>query len=332
MKKMKILITGGAGFIGTNLIPNLLDNKFVTEIVCIDNMSHGTFLSGVHDRKEVKMITADIRDKDIDVYFKDVDFVFHFAGLVSIYDCDKDPFSAFDNNILGSINVFNACVKHGVKKVIFSETSAMYEDSKIMPHIEEEWTPKTIYATSKACLHLLAESYRKTKGLQYTGLRYFNVAGPLQDYSRTIPPLFAGVALRLMNNKPPIIFGDETRRRDFVHVDDVNRFHMMCIFDDRTTNEVFNIGTGNSYSLREIVEIVYNHTKINIPISYMPEINGEAHTIIANIDKARSLGWEPKKTVEDMIHDTIAFLVEEMKKGKVSPDFMEGIDIDNVKI
>jgi len=331
MKNPKILITGGAGFIGTNLIANLLDNSITDNIIVIDNLSHGTILPEVHNRKGVTFVKEDIR-YDISEYFKGVDIVFHFAGLVSIYDCDKDPVSAFDNNIMGSINVFEACVKHGVKKVIFSETSAMYEDSQVMPHIETEWSPKTLYATSKACLHLLAESYRKTKGLHYTGLRYFNVAGPLQDYTRTIPPLFAGVALRLMNGKGPIIFGDETRRRDFIHVDDVNRFHMLCVFDDRTTDQVFNVGTGTSHSLREIVEIIYKHTDINIPIVYMPEINGEAHTIVANIDKAKALGWKPEKTVNDMISDTIKFLVEEMKSGKVSSDFMEGIDINSIKI
>jgi nucleoside-diphosphate-sugar epimerase len=330
MNKPNILITGGCGFIGTNLINDLLKKKIANRIVCIDNMSHGTFLESVHDK--VEMVYGDIRNKVIEHYFKDIDYVFHFAGLVSIYDCDKNPYDAFDNNIMGSINVFDACIKHKVKKIIFSETSAMYEDSNILPHVETDWNPKTLYATSKSCLHLLAASYRKTKGLNYTGLRYFNVAGPLQDYTRTIPPLFAGVALRLMNNKGPIIFGDETRRRDFIHVDDVNQFHIKCIFDYRTTNQVFNLGTGISYSLKEIVEIIEKYIDVTLPTIYMPEINGEAHTIYANIDKAKSIGWLPKKTIHHMIKDTIDFLVKEMAAGKVSKNFMENIDLASVKI
>ncbi|MCK9574621.1 MAG: GDP-mannose 4,6-dehydratase [Candidatus Pacearchaeota archaeon] len=149
---------------------------------------------------------------------------------------------------------------------------------------------------------------------------------------RTIPPLFAGVAIRLMNGDGPIIFGDETRRRDFIHVDDVNNFHIQCIEDRKTDNQVFNLGRGESHSLREIVEIIYTYLNVRIPIVYMPEINGEAHTIVANIDKAKAIGWEPQKSVHIMIRDTISFLIEEMKKGKVSKNYMNDIDINSVKI
>lgn len=335
MKEPKILITGACGFVGTNLINDLITKNVITNpkenIIGIDNMSHGTFLEGVHDK--ITLIEDDIRYHDIKNHFKDVDYVFHFAGLVSIYDCDKNPMEAFSNNIMGSINVFDACIENNVKKVIFSETSAMYEDSKILPHVESEWNPGTIYATSKACLHLLAESYRKTKGLTYTGLRYFNIYGKLQDWKRTVPPASCGFAIRLLNGANPIVFGDGNRRRDFIHVDDVNRFHIQCIQDSRTDNEVFNLGTGQSYSLYEMIKSIANSLKINkYEINHLPEINGEAFEIYANIDKAKALGWEPQVKFDEGHEDLIGYLKDLYENGYFPKDYMDNINIEEVTI
>lgn len=335
MKEPKILITGACGFIGTNLINDLITKGIIKNpkenIIGIDNMSHGTFLNGVHDK--INLVYGDIRNMVISSYFKDIDFVFHFAGLVSIYDCDANPTEAFDNNIMGSINVFDACIKNNVKKIIFSETSAMYEDSTVLPHIETDWNPGTVYATSKACLHLLAESYKKTKGLTYTGLRYFNVFGKLQDWKRTVPPASCGFAIRLMNGANPIIFGDGNRRRDFIHVDDVNDFHIKCITDMRTDNEVFNLGTGTSTSLYEMIKVIADILEIeSYDINHLPEINGEAFEIYANIDKAKSLGWEPKVSFKEGHEDLIMYLKDLYNKGYFPKDYMDNINLEDVTI
>jgi UDP-glucose 4-epimerase len=329
-----ILITGGCGFIGTNLIPSLIDKY---KVVVMDNLSHGTYLPEVHDR--TTFIESDICNKDtVDFIFSKYKptYVFHFAGLVSIYDCNKDPSFAAKSNIMGSINIFDACVKYNVDKVIFSETSAVYENCALPEHgyAEDQSDPTTVYATTKAAVALLAESYARTKGLKYTALRYFNVAGPLQDYKRTVPPLFAGVALRLMGNKNPIVFGDGNRRRDFIHVDDVNRFHLQCITDTQTDNQTFNLGTGKSHSIYEIIRIVADYLNVdNYDITHMPEINGEAFMIYADISKAKSIGWEPNKTIVEAIHDTITFLKKEIEAGNIDTSaYMENIDIEEVTI
>lgn len=335
MQDIRVLITGACGFIGTNLINDLITKGIVKNpkenIIGIDNMSHGTFLDGVHDK--IHMVYGDIRNSVIKTYFKDVDYVFHFAGLVSIYDVDANPYEAFDNNIMGSINVFDACLKHNVKKIIFSETSAMYEDSQILPHVETDWNPGTLYATSKACLHLVAESYRKTKGLCYTGLRYFNVFGKLQDWKRTVPPASCGFAIRLMNGANPIVFGDGNRRRDFIHVDDVNNFHIKCIEDRQTDNEVFNLGTGISTSLYEMIKVIADILNVkSYDINHLPEINGEAWEIYANIDKAKALGWEPTVSFEDGHKDLILYLKDLYDKGYFPKDYMDNINIQEVTI
>ena len=197
----KILVTGGAGFVGTNFINDLLNRGHNPEcIAVIDNMEHGTYIPKVHDQIE-NFHRVDIRNQFVETIIEkfNPDYVYHFAGLVSIYDCHEDVYEAVDNNILGSINVMNGCLKADVKRIIFSETSAVYENCEMGEggYNETQSDPTTIYSTTKACLALLAESYHRTKGLNYTALRYFNVAGPLQDYERTIPPVFAGFILRI---------------------------------------------------------------------------------------------------------------------------------------
>jgi nucleoside-diphosphate-sugar epimerase len=334
--KKTICITGGCGFVGSNLIKDLIIQNDINEIVVIDNLSQGTFFDGIHDNCVVSFYKEDCRNRsEIFNIFKKhkIDYVFMFHGLVSIYSCDANPYECFSNNVMGSINVFDACIESGVKKVIFSETSAMYEDSKILPHVETDWNPDTIYATSKACLHLLAESYKKTKGLTYTGLRYFNIFGPLQDFSRSVPPAACGFGIRLLQGNKPIIFGDGNRRRDFIHVDDVNRFHMQCISDMRTDNQVYNLGTGKSISLHELVQMFCDILKIENPgFIQAPEINGESFEIFANIDKAKAIGWKPKIDFYTGHESLMEYFKELNTKGIVPKNYMEGIDFTKMSI
>ena len=340
--RTKILITGGYGFIGTNLINQLDTEEY--EIAVLDNSSHGQFFEGIHNKCS-RIFDVDIRNRDhvFDAvrYFKP-DITFHFAGLVSIYDCHKYPEEAVSNNIVGSANVFDALISAGCPRVAFAETSAVYEDSELprTGYHEGQSDPRTMYSSTKAAVATLAESYAKTRGLKYTALRYFNVAGPIQDYNRTVPPLFAGVALRLLGGNNPIIFGDASRRRDFIHVDDVNAFHKRCLTDVRTIGQTYNLGTGKSNSLSEICEKVHTYliAKSNIECTALiydklPEINGEAHTIYADIRKAQAIGWEPLFSIECQIADTVEYLLKEIAAGSVDPNtFMVDLNTDEVKI
>lgn len=333
---MKILITGGTGFVGTNLLPLLKERGH--EIVLLDNLSQSSLNKDYHSG--AKFYLADIRDANLlNRIFEEEkpELVFHFAGLVSIYDCHRDPVSAADNNIMGTINVFNAALSVGCKRVIFSETSAVYEGCELPPdgYNESQSDPTTFYSTTKAAVALIAESYARTRGLQYTALRYFNITGPVQDYRRTVPPLFAGVALRLLGGNNPIIFGDGTRRRDFIHVDDVNDFHLLCMENDDTIGQTYNLGTGTSTSLFKISEIIHSYLGIERDLAFdmMPEINGEAHTIFANIRKAESLGWSPSRDIYAQIYDTLDYLNKEILLGNVDPTkFMKDLNTDSVKI
>lgn len=332
----KILITGGTGFVATNLLPMLHEHN----VVLLDNLSASTYVPEFHDGPNTSFHLADIRDAQIMNKIFELekpDVVFHFGGLVSIYDCHKEPVQAAMNNIIGTLNVFNAALSVGCKRVIFSESSAVYENCYLPTDgfNETQSEPTTLYSTTKACCALIAESYARTRGLQYTALRYFNIAGPIQDYKRTVPPLFAGVALRLLGGLNPIIFGDGNRCRDFIHVDDVNKFHLQCLTDERTLNETFNLGLGCSKSLFEISEVIHEYLGIEKKLEFdmKEEINGEAFNIFADNSKAKSIGWKPQKTINDAIFDTVDYLKQEIAKGNVHPStFMKDLDTSKVKI
>ena len=330
---MKILITGGCGFIGSNYINSLLYDDRIEEIRVIDNLSQGTLLSGIHDHPKVNTFIIDVRNKDIIPIFENINYVFHFAGLVSIYECDKNAYGAIDNNVMGTVNVLNACAKYGIKKIIAPETSAVYEDCGEGPYIESQMNPTTIYSTSKAMAGLLFKSFQKTRHLDYTLLRFFNVYGELQDWKRTIPPASAGFAIRFMQGKKPIIFGNPERRRDFIHVDDVINFLNISLYDDRTNNETYNIGTGISHSLIEMMQEIASILKIPYDgFISKPEINGEAFNIFANIDKAKALDWAPKISFREG-HKNLIHYLQKLHKEKTFPsNFMDNIDITSITL
>ena len=333
----KILVTGGAGFVGTNFINDLLNRGHDPEcIAVIDNMEHGTYIPKVHDKIE-NFHRVDIRNQFVETIIEkfNPDYVYHFAGLVSIYDCHEDVYEAVDNNILGSINVMNGCLKADVKRIIFSETSAVYENCKMGEggYNETQSDPTTIYSTTKACLALLAESYHRTKGLNYTALRYFNVAGPLQDYERTIPPVFAGFILRIKGGRNPIVFGDYMKARDYIDVSDVNAFHILCMENEDTANQTFNLGTGKMTNLMDLKNMIAEIMDVNVDFDHYDAIAGEALNSYGDISKAKSMGWEPKKDITDTIKETIVYLENEIEEGNIDPfTFMEDLEIEKVKI
>ena len=333
----KILVTGGAGFIGTNFINDLLNRGHDPGcIAIIDNMEHGTYIPKVHDKIE-NFHRVDIRNQYVETIIEKFapDYVYHFAGLVSIYDCHENVYEAVDNNILGSINIMNGCLKANVKRIIFSETSAVYENCE-MPTAgfnETQSDPTTIYSTTKACLALLAESYSRTKGLNYTALRYFNVAGPLQDYERTIPPVFAGFILRIMGERNPIVFGDYMKARDYIDVSDVNAFHILCMENEDTANQTFNLGTGKMTNLMDLKDMIADIMGVKTEFDHYDAIAGEALNSYGDISKAKSIGWEPKKNITDTIKETIVYLENEVREGNINPfTFMEDLEIEKVKI
>ena len=301
----KILITGVAGFIGSNLADYLLREGY--EVVGIDNLSYGL---QEQIPTAVEFHKIDIRSKDIYPIFNNIDFVFHFAAKNSIIDCQDDPVETSDINVTGSVNVFEAAKRADVKKVIYAETSALYEGSKIMPTPETEEHPESYYAVSKLAERLFAESYSRWFGMKMTALRYFNVYGPRQDYRRTIPPVICAFIIKLLKGERPTIYGEGTKKRDFIYVDDVNSFHLLTLKNSATDNKVFNIGSGVNYSILEIYAIIAKLLKSDIQPKYEDDLPGEAEENLADISSALELDWKPEYTIEDGLKESIKYIRE----------------------
>jgi UDP-glucose 4-epimerase len=311
--RVRILITGVAGFIGSNLADTLL-KVGGHEIIGIDNLSYGVRQQVPDD---VEFHQLDIRSRQIYPLFEGVDTVFHLAAKNCISDCQADPVETADINVMGTVNVFEATKRAGVRKVVYAESSALYEGTKLFPTPETELKPESHYATSKAGSMLFAQAYERYSGLKIRALRYFCVYGPHQDYRRTIPPVMSSFIINLLKDRPPIIYGSGEKRRDFVYVDDVNDFHLQCINDMRTNGEVFNLGSGKNYSVNDVYQIVSDILDIHIPPIHKPDLPGEAQETLADIKKAEKLGWKPKTSITDGLEKMVEFIKEEFAKGNI---------------
>jgi nucleoside-diphosphate-sugar epimerase len=309
----KVLITGIAGFLGSNLARRLLKEGGY-DVAGIDNLSWG--------RKEniprgARFSRADIRDKAIDSLFRGVDVVFHLAAKNCISDCQADPQETADINIGGTVRVLEAARRAGVRKIVLADSSAVYEGTTIWPTPETEEQPRSVYAASKACAAHLAEAYGRHRGMTVTGLRYFCVYGPVQDYRRTIPPVISAFIIKLLKDERPVIFGTGEKRRDFIYVDDVNDFHLLCLTDGRTDGRTFNLGSGRNHSVSQILDLIGELLGKRPEPLFRPDLPGEAEVTLADITRARELGWRPRTDLRSGLGKAIAYIRSEREAGRI---------------
>jgi nucleoside-diphosphate-sugar epimerase len=309
----KVLITGIAGFIGSNLADRLLkEGKFT--IVGIDNLAYGV-REQVPDGVEFHKI--DIRSDDIHSLFNGVEYVYHLAAKNCISDCQEDPVETADINVRGSVNVFEAGRKAKVKKIIYAESSALYEGSATLPSKESDIKPESFYALSKYSSKLFADAYARFYNVESTALRYFCVYGPRQDYRRTIPPVFSSFIIKLIKGERPVIFGTGEKRRDFIHVDDVNDFHLRCLVDERTNGKAYNLGSGVNYSVIEIFRTISSLLGVAMDPIHKADLPGEAFANLADISEAKKLGWSVHVDLPTGLKTSIDFIHREIKAGRI---------------
>jgi len=307
MRPRRVLITGVAGFIGSNLADRLLAEGY--EVIGIDNLAYGV---SEQIPSAVNFHALDIRSKEIFPLFKGVDTVFHLAAKNCIADCQNDPIETASINVVGLVNVFEAAQQAAARKIVYAESSAVYEGSTIMPTPEHEEYPDSFYALSKSAGRLFAAGYERYGNVVTTALRYFCVYGPRQDYRRIIPPVISAFIIHLLNGTQPTIYGSGEKRRDFVYVDDVNDFHMQCINDARTDGKTFNLGSGVNYSVNEIFIAVKRLLQSDIEPIFKPDLPGEALTTLADISAAKELGWEPKVDLDEGLRRSISYIREQV--------------------
>ncbi|HET9393765.1 MAG TPA: NAD-dependent epimerase/dehydratase family protein [Candidatus Rubrimentiphilum sp.] len=301
------VVTGAAGFIGSNLADRLLNEGY--RVIAIDSLAYGV-------REQVPSTAdfhrVDIRSPQIYPLVKGADVLFHLAAKNCIADCQADPVETSDFNVTGTVNVFEAARRGGVGKVIYAESSALYEGSSLLPTPESDVRPESFYAVSKLAGMAFADAYRRYYGMRTTALRYFCVYGPRQDYRRTIPPVMSAFIIKLLKGKRPTIYGSGEKRRDFVYIDDVNDFHVQCVDDDRTDGQVFNIGSGVNYSVNEIYAEIATLLGSSIVPEFKPDLPAEAQATLADVSAALRLGWVPKVSLREGLRRSVNYIQNEV--------------------
>jgi UDP-glucose 4-epimerase len=296
-------VTGAAGFIGSNLCDRLLREG--ARVIALDDLSQGV-RAQVQEGAEFRRV--DICDPGLERHFDGAGAVFHLAAKNCIADCQADAVGTASVNVSGTVNVMEAARRAGVRRVIYAETSALYEGATIFPTPEDEVAPQSVYAVSKYAAREFAKTYERFHDMQLTALRYFCVYGPRQDYRRSVPPVMSAFILQLLRGERPTIYGTGAKRRDFVFVDDVNDFHMLCLTDSRTVGGTYNVGSGREWSVREIYDAICALLNVAAEPVHAPDLPGEAHRTCADIRRARALGWRPRVELDEGLRRSIEYI------------------------
>ncbi len=304
---MRILITGVAGFIGSNLASRLVaDGHAVTGI---DNLS-----SGVIENVSPQVIFSrlDIRSSGIFPLFEGTDAVFHLAAKNCLPDCLKDPVETAAINVTGTANVLEAARRAGVRKLVYADSSAEYEGIPEFPSRVNRIAPLSVYARSKRAGAMFCEAYANFCGLRITTVRYFNVYGPAQDWRRSIPPLMSAFAMKLLRGERPVVYGTGEKRRDFIYIDDVTEFNVLALQDPRTDGGVYNVGSGVNYSVNDVFREVEGLLKTGLAPIYKDDLPGEAAVTLADIQTELKLDWRPRVGLREGIEKSIAYVREKV--------------------
>ena len=326
----KSIITGCAGFLASHLARRLL--KEGHEVFGLDNFDCGFLenMSDFIDHPKFHFKNGDICNKwCCDNIHTTIDFVWHLAARGELYFCRDYTEEAIDVNVKGTLNILKQAKKLGARHVFSADTSALYDSiageenyptaETTAPNIN---TPMGYYAITKMAASQFVRSFGKTNDIGTTLFRYTNIYGPSMNLERDIPPVVGSFASCLFDNKTPIIYGDGSKRRDFLHIDDLTDFHMaaLAVRGSRDGSETYNAGFGKNHSILQVYHKVFDackKVKENIPslIEYKDDQPNEARQTLANIDKAKEhLDWEPKISFDDGIEKTVKGLWE-MRDG-----------------
>jgi len=296
VKSPKSVITGGAGFIGSNLTDHLV--KAGHKVVILDNFVSGKRSNLSHHKNQnVKIIKIDIsKDNNLERYFKNIDYVFHLAGLAEIIPSIKNPKKYFVNNVLGTLNVIEAAKKTKIKKLIYAASSSCYGTPKGFPTSEKSKIDlKHPYAVTKYMGEELVLKYASIFNMPNISFRFFNVYGPRLNLSGQYSAVMGNFLSQKKNNKPLTIVGDGKQTRDFIHVDDLAKAFLKTI-KSKSVNKIYNLGSGKKTSINTIAKIFGGKKK------FIEKRPGEPKNSLADISKIKKdINWKPSINIEDGI-------------------------------
>tara|TARA_R100000935_G_C2811706_1_gene155287 strand:+ start:46 stop:1041 length:996 start_codon:yes stop_codon:yes gene_type:complete len=324
LKNSKVLVTGGAGFIGSNLCETLL--HLGANVVCLDNFATGKRenLSAIIENPNFTLIEGDIRNLETcHKATKGIDYILHEAALGSVPRSLKDPITSNEVNVTGFLNMLVAARDSNVKRLVYAASSSTYGDSENLPKVEDIiGKPLSPYAITKYVNELYADIFKNAYNLDTIGLRYFNVFGRKQDPNGAYAAVIPKFVIQLMNHESPVINGDGTYSRDFTYIDNVVQMNLLALTSDNkdALNEVYNTAFGDRTNLLELTSLLKDYlseydTEISkVEIKHGPNRAGDIPHSLASVDKARiNLGYDPKFNIQAGLKEAVAWYWKNLK-------------------
>ena len=305
---MKYLVTGGCGFIGSHIAEELVKQGYKVRI--LDNLSSGHEENIAHLGKNIEFIKADVRDtKALKKTVKGIEYIFHEAALVSVFDSIERPMDNNEINITGTLNVLMAARDEGVKRVLIASSAAVYGNDPQLPKTETmKPQPESPYAVAKIIDEYYLTVFSKVYGLETVNLRYFNVYGPRQDPGSMYSGVISKFVDVLNKGQIPVIFGDGRQTRDFVYVKDVARANILAMHSDKTgQGEVFNVATGQQVNLLHLLEILTRIFKVQAePVLKDPRTGDIKHSVADISLIKQTLDFSPEYTLEQGLRELVS--------------------------
>ncbi|MEQ8821129.1 MAG: SDR family oxidoreductase [Sumerlaeia bacterium] len=307
----RIIVTGGAGFIGSHIATALVERGH--EVVVVDNLSTGKRENIAHLDGRIEFVRGSVADEDLlDEILPGTRCVYHEAAVASVPRSVAEPLPTHDTNITATLRLLEGARRHGVKRFVFAASSAAYGDGE-EPVKTEDLLPRPLspYAVHKLACEQYLRVYHSLHGVETVALRYFNVFGARQDpkseYAAVIPKFIT----RMLNGERPIIFGDGLQSRDFIHVDNIVKGNLLAMESETAPGEVINLGCGASYSLIDLVEALNDVMKTEFDPLFEPAKPGDVRHSHAGIGRAQALlGFEPEVSFRDGLAKTVAWFEE----------------------
>ncbi len=322
---MNILITGGAGFIGSNLAEHFLKHPEVQRVRVLDDLSNGYIenVDRLRDMPGYEFIRGDIRDyKTCIEAMKGIDRITHHAALGSVPRSIKSPMDTNAVNVGGTVNILHAAQASGIDRIVLAFSSSTYGDSQALPKVEENiGAPLSPYAVSKAAAEQYAHVFKLTYGLDYIGLRYFNIFGPYQNPNNPYAAVIPIFCKAFIQGIRPTINGDGNHSRDFTNIANAIHANELALFTDRSEglNEVYNVACGDQISLNEMVDYLQKISGKSIQPKYGPLRPGDVPHSFADITKIKDgLGYRPKVHFRQGLEEVYYWYKRQIESGKLS--------------
>ena len=324
LESKKILVTGGAGFIGSNLCEVLIE--YGAQVSCLDNFAtgHRKNLDKIIDHPNFELIEADIRNlEDCQKACAGMDYVLHEAALGSVPRSLKDPITSNEVNVTGFLNMLVAARDNSIKRFVYAASSSTYGDSESLPKVEDKiGKPLSPYAITKYVNELYADNFHRSYNLDTIGLRYFNVFGRKQDPNGAYAAVIPKFVMQFMDHESPVINGDGTYSRDFTYIDNVVQMNLLALTTENkeALNQVYNTAVGDRTNLVELTQLLKKYLSnfdseiAGVEVKHGPKRPGDIPHSLASVDKAKKLlSYSPTHKIENGLEEAVKWYWNNLK-------------------